>query len=357
MELLSTLLYSVLVLGFLILFHEAGHFLVAKRVGVGVVKFSIGFGPVVFGRKIGETEYAISAIPLGGFVKMIGEDPDETISEEDQALAFQNKTLGQRTAIVLAGPVFNLVFAAIAFTLVFGLYGARVPTEVARVGIVGSGTPAAAAGLQEGDLITRLDGSAIDSWEQLSDLVRASSGRTVQLTVDRGGSVLNLTVTPESRPDKNIFGETVGNAYFIGIERGFETKNVGWIGAVGYGLSQTWWWTRTLATSVVKMVQGRIARDQIGGPIMIVQQVGEQARQGFEALLHFMAVVSINLGVLNLLPIPILDGGHLFFFGIEAVLRRPLALRHREIAQQLGLAVLLLLMAFAFYNDIARSLG
>lgn len=352
---LFTLLSATVVLGFLIVFHETGHFLVAKRVGVGVLKFSVGFGPKIFGRKIGETEYVVSAIPLGGFVKMIGEDPDEVLSAEDEAVAFQAKSLWQRTAIVLAGPVANLLFAFIAFTLVFGFYGARLPTDAARVGGVNKGDPAEVAGLQPGDLITAVDGQPVATWDKLSEIIRGSGGRSLQLTVDRNGSDLQLSVTPQSKADRNVFGESVGDAYFIGIERGFDQRSVGWLEAVEYGGSQTFWWMKTLAMSVVKMIQGRIPADQIGGPILIVQAAGEHARQGLENLLHFMAVISVNLGVLNLLPIPILDGGHLFLFLIEGVMGRPLAVRHREIAQQVGLVVLITLMAFAFYNDIART--
>jgi regulator of sigma E protease len=161
---------------------------------------------------------------------------------------------------------------------------------------------------------------------------------------------------PESRPEKNIFGEDVGTAFLIGVERGYDQEQVGAIQAIGMAATQTAWWIQTLLTSVVKMVQGKISSQDIGGPILIAQAAGQQARMGLEYFLHFMAVISINLGILNLLPIPILDGGHLLFLGVEAVMRRPLALRHREIAQQVGLVILIGLMAFAFYNDIARQI-
>jgi regulator of sigma E protease len=167
---------------------------------------------------------------------------------------------------------------------------------------------------------------------------------------------LTVRVTPESRPEKNIFGEEVGTAYLIGIERGYDQEEVGVVRAVGMAATQTAWWMETLLVSVVKMVQGKISTQDIGGPILIAQAAGQQARLGLEYFLHFMAVISINLGILNLLPIPILDGGHLLFIGVEAVMRRPLEVRHREIAQQIGLVILIGLMAFAFYNDIARQI-
>jgi regulator of sigma E protease len=331
-----------------------GHFLVAKRVGVGVVKFSIGFGPRLVGRRVGRTDYVISAIPLGGFVKMVGEDPDEQVDPEDRKIAFQQQTLWKRMAIVAAGPGANILFAFLAFSLVFSVYGARVPTDAARVGGVLKKMPAAAAGLQTGDLITAVDGRPVTQWDKLSEAIRASGGKPITLQVQRDGHTLEIRLTPEAKPDRNLFGETLGKAYVIGIERDFDQQDVGPLGAIGMGAKQTAWWVETILLSIAKMFQGRIPAKDIGGPILIVQAAGQQARLGFEYLLHFMAVISVNLGVLNLLPIPVLDGGHFLFFVMEALLRRPLDTRHREIAQQVGLVLLISLMAFAFYNDIAR---
>ena len=351
---LSSILVAIVVLGFLILFHELGHFLVAKRVGVGVLKFSIGFGPKLIGRRLGRTDYVISAIPLGGFVKMVGEDPDEQVDAEDQKIAFQQQALWKRMAIVGAGPGANIVFAFLAFSLVFAIYGARVPTDTAKVGGVIENMPAAAAGLRAGDLVTAVNGTPVSQWEKLSETIRASGGNPITLQVQREGSTLEIQLTPEAKPDRNMFGETLGTAYVIGIERGFDQEQVGPLIAVWMGAKQTAWWVETLLLSVAKMFQGRIPAKDIGGPILIVQAAGQQARLGLEYLLHFMAVISINLGVLNLLPIPVLDGGHFVFFALEAILRRPLDTRHREIAQQVGLVLLISLMAFAFYNDIVR---
>ncbi|MBI3783003.1 MAG: site-2 protease family protein, partial [Deltaproteobacteria bacterium] len=232
---LTSIVAAIIVLGFLILFHELGHFIVAKRSGVGVLKFSIGFGPTILGRKIGNTEYAISAIPLGGFVKMVGEDPDEEVSEAERRISFQAQPLWKRMAIVLAGPSFNLLFAFFAFTLVFAFYGARVPSEVAKVGGVMEKMPAATAGLKSDDVITAVDGQAIEKWDQLSEAIRASDGKTVRLTVKRVSETLQIQVTPEEKPDKNIFGEIVGKAYVIGIERGLDQEDVAPLAAVGMG--------------------------------------------------------------------------------------------------------------------------
>jgi regulator of sigma E protease len=353
---ITSIVVAVIVLGFLVLFHEMGHFLVAKRLGVGVVKFSVGFGPRVVGRTVGDTEYVVSAIPLGGFVKMVGEDPDEELSEADRKISFQLQSLWKRVAIVLAGPTANLLCAFLAFSIAFMIYGARVPSDAAKVGATIEDMPAAAAGLKTGDVITAVDQTPVDKWDALSEAIRASGGKPIQLTVQRDGQSFKVAITPQAKEDKNIYGETLGTAYVIGIERGFDQESVNPIVAIGMGAKQTAWWVSTLLVSLGKMFQGKIPAKDIGGPILIVQAAGQQARLGLEYLLHFLAVISVNLGVLNLLPIPVLDGGHLFFFAIEGVLRRPLDIRHREIAQQVGLVLLISLMAFAFYNDIARVL-
>jgi regulator of sigma E protease len=344
---------AIVVLGFLIVVHEFGHFIVAKRSGVGVLKFSVGFGPKLFGRTVNGTEYVLSAIPLGGYVKMVGEDPDAA-ETADPRISFSHQNIWKRVAIVVAGPLFNLLFAFIAFSVVLAVYGQRVPSDVAKVGGVMAGMPAARAGLQIGDVVTAVNGQAVASWDELSNAIRSSGGRPVEVALRRDEQSLTVSLTPEAKPDKNIFGEVVGEAYVIGIERGFDQVSIGPLEAIGAGARQTAWWIETLVMSVVKILQGKIPAQDIGGPILIVQAAGQQAQIGLESLLLFMAVISINLGILNLLPIPILDGGHLLFFLVEGVMRRPLDMRHREIMQQVGLVILLGLMAFAFYNDILR---
>lgn len=353
---ITGVLAAIVVLGFLIVVHEFGHFIVAKRVGVGVLKFSVGFGPRLFSRTVNGTEYALSAIPLGGYVKMVGEDPDTT-EPVDPRISFSHQPVWKRVAIVTAGPLFNLLFAFIAFSLVLAVYGQRVPSDVAKVGGVMPNMPAARAGLQAADVIVAVDDKPISTWDELSEAIRASGGKTVTLKVQRGDQPLSIPVTPEAKEEKTIYGEVIGQAYVIGIERGFEQTSVGPIEAIGAGAKQTLWWIKTLIMSVVKIVQGKIPAQDIGGPILIVQAAGQQAQVGLESLLLFMAVISINLGILNLLPIPILDGGHLLFFVVEGVMRRPLDIRHREIMQQVGLVILIGLMAFAFYNDILRVIG
>ncbi len=354
---ITGILAAIAVLGILIVVHEFGHFIVAKKSGVGVLKFSVGFGPTLFGRTVNGTEYVVSAIPLGGFVKMVGEDPD---SDEpvDEAISFSHQRLWKRCAIVLAGPMFNLLFAFAAISCMVFVYGMPVPSESAKVGMVQEGKPASLAGFVSGDIVTAIDGEGIASWQELSEAIRASEGKSLAVEVLRAESNLTLTVTPEQQEAKNIFGEVSGPSYYaIGIGHASDRRPAGFIESIVQGFEQTVWWITTIIMSVYKMIRGQIPAGEIGGPILIVQAAGTQAQVGLEALIHFMAVISINLGILNLLPIPVLDGGHLLFFLIEAVMRRPLDLRQREVAQQVGLVLLIGLMAFAFYNDIGRILG
>jgi regulator of sigma E protease len=347
---------AILVLGILIVVHEFGHFLVAKRLGVGVLKFSVGFGPKLLGRKINETEYVLSAVPLGGYVKMVGEDSDEDLSGVDLRTSFSRQAVWKRVAIVAAGPFANMLFAFVVLSAVFYGYGLQVPSESSRVGAVSEDMPAAAAGIQSGDLVLSVEDRPVATWKELSDAIRASQGSEIVLRIQRGEETLNVPVRAIEKPEKNIFGEAKGAAYFIGIGPSIERAHVGPLEAIARGGEYTVSLVGTILTGLVKLVQGKINRADIGGPILIVQAAGQQARVGLENLLHFMAVISINLGVLNLLPIPVLDGGHVLFFLIEVVLRRPVDIRHREIAQQVGLVILVGLMAFAFYNDILRVL-
>ena len=352
---ISSVLAAVVVLGVLILIHECGHFFVAKRVGVKVLKFSLGFGPKLAGVKKGDTEYVVSAIPFGGFIKMVGEDPEEDVSDADKEVSFGNQSILSRAAIVVAGPGTNIVGAFILFCIVFISYGVRTPSDEAKVGGLSDGMPAATSGIEPGDVVRSVDGAPVTTWDDLSKLIRSSGGKQLELVVDRGEVERKFEITPKAIDDKTMFGEALGTkTYVIGIERGLDVQVVGPGSAVVMAAQQTWAWTATIAVGLYKMVTGSIPAQDIGGPLEIARQAGKQANLGLEYLLMFMAVISLNLGLLNLLPIPILDGGHLLFLSIEAVLRRPLDLRHREIAQQAGLFILLGIMAFAFYNDILR---
>jgi regulator of sigma E protease len=348
-----TLLAFAVALGVLVFVHELGHFLTAKRLGVKVLRFSIGFGPVLLRRRHGETEYALSAMPLGGYVKMLGEE-DEAEAQAEPERAFSTQAPRRRAAIVFAGPAMNFVFAFIVYALLFAAVGAEVPSDQPRVGGVALGAPASRAGLQVEDRIVAVNDRPIATWEQLSQAVLDSHGETLRLQVDRGGSQFPVEVTPELRENRSMFGEEQGSVYRIGIEASHDWQRVGPISAVGMAAQQTYTASAVVLKGLFLMARGRVPLRELGGPIAIARAAGQQARAGARYFLSMLAFLSINLGVLNLLPIPALDGGHLAFFAVEGLMRHPLRPRHREIAQQVGLLVLLTLMVFVFYNDIHR---
>jgi regulator of sigma E protease len=352
---MTSVVAAIIVLGLLIFLHELGHFAIAKWSGVMVTRFSLGFGPRIFSWRRGDTEYAISAVPLGGYVKMLGEDPEEEVPVSEAHRAFSRQPLLKRVAIVVAGPAMNLITAFVAFTLVFAIYGAGSPSNAPKIGGVMDAMAAAKAGLARGDTVLAIDGKELTTWEQLSDTVRASGGRPLHFQVRRASGVEEeVVVTPEEKPERTPFGEEIGKAYLIGIERFVEIEPVSLVSAIGLGAYQTYFWVKMTLLSVVKIFQGSVSARDLGGPILIVRAAGQQAQLGLEYLIRFLGLISVNLGVLNLLPIPVLDGGHLLFFAFEAVRGRPLAIRHREMAQQVGLFLLLALMVFVVYNDISR---
>ena len=352
---MENLLYSILAavvgLGVLIVFHEFGHFLFAKLSGVGVLTFSVGFGPKLWVKKKGETEYALSAFPLGGYVKMVGEDPEEEVKAVDLDRSFAHKSLLKRTAIVAAGPGFNLLLAVFLLMVVFLFYG--VPVLSNLVGAVEPDSPAAQAGIQKGDRIVAVDGQAVTAWDDLSSAIKQSGGQPLALRVQRSGEEMAMTVQPRKREVKNIFGELkedwmIGIGSQVSIEKGDPGL------AVSKAFIQTYEYSKLTLIGLYKMITREVSPRNLGGPILIAQMAGQQAQEGIGSFLAFLAVLSINLGVLNLLPVPVLDGGHLFFFAVEAIIGRPVSLKYREKAQQVGIFLLLLLMIFAFANDIFR---
>jgi len=427
----------------LIFVHELGHFLVARKVGVVVEKFSLGFGPKIFGMKSGDTEYLLSAIPLGGYVKMKGEDLEEASTHEEGSFAAAKVT--HRLAIAFAGPFFNILFA---IAIYWGVYMAGVQTLGLVTGTIKSESPAQAAGIQIGDKIVQIGEEKVQFWDQLQNIVHDSPGKPLEFTVERNSSLLTFNITPVSEEITNLFGdkERVGligitplvrhityvkegsPAHRAGLVVGDQLQAVGdtpiygWgdlktaavdhpgkelefhvlrdgaevivkltpeskvveddkgnkveIGVLGIGMSgemveesygffsaagralqETGRLIYLIGVSIKKMVVGSIPADTIGGPILIFQIYGEQAEQGFNELVRLTALLSINLGLLNLLPIPILDGGHIFFFLIEMIKGKPLSEKSRERAQQVGLFMLISLMIFAFYNDIMRIIN
>ena len=439
--------WFLVVLGVLVAFHELGHFLAARWVGVKVLKFSLGFGPKLFGRQMGETEYLLSAIPLGGYVKLFGEDEAEATTQEDRARSFAHQGLWGKVLIVAAGPGFNFILAYFIFA---GWLATGTPLFVPTfqdltpdIEAMVPGSPADTAGIQVGDRVSRVNGQAISTRTELFDAVAKSNGQALTLEIKRDGQVKTLTVTPTTAPGPQTSAQEPG--YYLGVEEtpplvtsvmqsspaakaglqagdhvvsiegqtihtwsqmtgivkespdrqlqvevlreghrisltvtpsvekamvNGQSVEVGKIGISGPGrsvmrsstpllslydgLGATWGWTELTAIGLYKMVVGDISSKNIGGPLTIANISGEAAAQGASSVIFLIAILSINLGVLNLLPIPILDGGHLLFFLIEGILRKPLGERQREIAQQAGLVLLVGVMIFAFWNDLER---
>ncbi len=343
----------VIVLGVLIFFHELGHFLVARLLGVGVETFSLGFGPKMIGKKIGITDYRISAIPLGGYVKMVGEQPDADLDPADIPLSFTHKNVFKRILIVAAGPFFNILLALIIFYGIFQISGMLILKP--SIGEINEGTPAYRTGLKKGDLVVSIDGVKILSWEDMAKMITTSKGKTLSISVIRSNSMRVVDVTPEPKIFKNIFNEDI-ERYVIGVTASgdFFTKDLNVFQALSQSFIQTYQITALTIKGVVKLFQGTVSPKTLGGPIMIAQMAGQEARAGVVNFIFFIALISINLAILNFLPIPVLDGGHLLFFFVEAVTGHPVSIKIREIAQQAGIFVLILLMIYVFYNDIAR---
>jgi regulator of sigma E protease len=351
--------YFILVIGILVFIHELGHFLLAKKLGVGVITFSLGFGPKLIGRKIGETQYQISAIPLGGYVKLIGEDRGEEVKEEDRARSFSFQPIWKRILIICAGPLFNIFLTLVIYWFSFGIFG--IPQEPLplppKIGGLSSGLPAEKAGFRQGDLIISIDHTSVTTWDEVANTIRKSEGKELSIKVKRNGDTIEFKITPEISKEKKPQGEKT--SYVIGIiapleEMTYRYRRVGPLEAVYEGSLQTWHLTKLMMVILWKMISGDISPKTIGGPIQIAQEAGKQGKKGIPYLLGLIAILGINLGLINLFPIPILDGGHLLFLGIEAILGRPVSIKKMEIAQQVGLILIILLMIYAFHNDLRR---
>lgn len=434
---MTTLLSFFIVLGILIFVHELGHFLIAKRNGVGVLKFSLGFGPKIIGFKKGETEYLISALPLGGYVKMIGEDISEEVKDEEKNKSFANKTVSSRASIVFAGPIMNLVLALIIFPVIY-MIGIHVPDYIDKQPVVGyvfkdsaasksdlktgdvilsvdgkdiktwegfesliisnpdiklilgikrdnniiqkeltpisskhngggmsgimppmspaigslaNGFPAEKAGLQIGDTILSINSNNITHWAEIQQIIQGNGGNEKEIVVKRQEQTLTLKIKPQWNEDAKL--------YIIGIspKQDLITKKYGPVNAVIIGTKKMGEMTVFTFVIIKKLVVGELSVKTLGGPLMIATIAGQAAESGLTAFLSLMAALSLQLGILNLLPIPVLDGGHLLFFGIEKLRGKPLNAKAMEIAQHVGMALLILLMVFVTYNDILRFIG
>ncbi len=347
-----TLISFIILLSILIFVHEFGHFLAARIAGVGVLKFSLGFGPKIIGKKIGETEYVLSWIPLGGFVKLLGESGNEELSPEDEKRSFFKQTRWKRMLIILAGPVFNFLLALVIFIIV-SMYG--LPNLTADVGEVQKESAAFKAGMMKGDKIIAIDSQKVVFWEEIKPLIAESKGKEMEVAVERGAEKKHLLIKPRLSKSKNIFGEEV-STYLIGVSPAgnmiIERKNP-W-NAIIASVVKTWEISKLTVISVVKMLEGVISPRTLGGPIFIAQIAGAQVKEGIIPFILFMAILSINLGVINLFPIPVLDGGHILFYLIEIFTKREINIKVKEISQQIGFVMLLMLMLFVIFIDIER---
>jgi regulator of sigma E protease len=383
----------ILVIGVLVFIHELGHFLVAKWCGVGVVKFSVGFGPAIFRFRRGETVYQLSIIPLGGFVRMVGDMPDMLTGEQvtdssvrssteqdesseqgkqdlsqalgvevtpelqkcldDKSKWFIEKNYWQKSAIVFAGPFFNFVLSFVLIFLSAWAYGQYEPVEQAVIGEVIKGSPAEASGLRGDDQVLSVNGSSVSSWIELAETIHASDGSQLSLEIKRGEATIPIEVIPVEK-DIRYGDGTSKKAKVIGISGKLNIVEI----SLGEAVKTATQWTINTTMLTYKglwgMISGEVSPKDLAGPIFILQAAGEQAEKGFDRLINLTAILSISLAVLNLLPIPVLDGGHLLFFLIEALLG-PISIRKKEIAQSVGMLFLLCLMGFAIRNDLVRD--
>ena len=354
------------VLCLVVFFHELGHFLVGRWCGVRILVFSIGFGPELIGfdDRYG-TRWKVAAIPLGGYVKFFGDDtvastPDlprlAGMDESEKKQSFMGQSVAKRAAIVAAGPMANFLLAIVIFAGIFMVYGKQ--SMSARVDTVQADSAAAAAGFQSGDLVLAINGKAVGDFADMQRVVSESAGETLKITIDRKGTQVVLSATPALKEIKDSFGN-VHRIGILGITRSMAAEDLKFQPvappqAVVLGVQETWFVIDRTLSYIGGVVMGREAADQLGGPIRIAQMSGQVATIGFVALIHLAAVLSVSIGLINLFPIPLLDGGHLLFYLIEAARGRPLSERAQEVGFRIGLAIVLMLMIFATFNDIVH---
>jgi regulator of sigma E protease len=347
-----------------VFFHELGHFLVARWCGVRILVFSIGFGTELFGFNDRHgTRWKISAIPLGGYVKFFGDEnaasvPDMAaiadMTEEQRRESFVSQSVGRRAAIVFAGPLANFVLAIAIFASLFAIFGK--PSTSPRVDAVQPGSAAEAAGFHPGDLVLSINGRPIDSFSDMQQIVSTSAGEMLTFEVERDRKQVELKAVPALKEVKDRFGN-VHHQGILGITRSPSPDDahfqpVGVLKAVELGFQRTWFVAERTLSYIGGVISGREAADQLGGPIRIAQVSGQVATEGVPSLISLAAVLSVSIGLLNLFPVPLLDGGHLLFYAIEAVRGKPLSERAQEVGFRIGLAIVLMLMIFATYNDI-----
>ncbi|MFP4016134.1 MAG: RIP metalloprotease RseP [Halanaerobiales bacterium] len=350
-----TAISFIVVLGILVFIHEFGHYLTAKLVGIRVEEFALGFGPKLISTKKGETVYSIRGIPLGGFCKMTGETlPDENMSEEEKAIYYETKEEGrtfdqkspwQRFLVIFNGPLMNFVLAMLISSLILFIYG--LPIEGVNSNVMGDivpGTPAAEAGLRVGDKVLEINGQEVEDWDDLVTAIKESDGSKLNFVVMRNGQKITLEITPiedmDSQPYIGIVGETIN-------------RDVGLFEALKLGFISTFNYIKNFVTAIISMISGDIPGD-VAGPVMIASMVGQAAHIGIKSLLNLTFILSVNLGLLNLLPVPALDGGHIFFIIIEIIRGKPLNPEKQNLINLIGLSLLMILMLFVIFVDLRR---
>ena len=351
----------IFILSVIVFIHEMGHYLVARYNGVRIDVFSIGFGREIFGwNDTTGTRWKVCLLPLGGYVKMFGDadaasTPSEDLPEmkpEDKAISFHHKRLGQRSAIVLAGPLANFILAIFILAIMFVTVGQRITP--ALISIVQPDGAAAAAGMIPGDRITAIDDTEIDRFEMVQRIVRASVGESLLFTIERDGEVIELVMIPRRVEVTDGFGNRQKFGQ-IGVSRkGVEFVRHGPLKAVWAAVEETASLTMATLDALGQIISGNRSAEELGGPIRIAQVSGQVAEDGLVTVFWFMAVLSINLGLINLFPVPMLDGGHLLFYVYEAIRGKPLGERAQEYSFRVGLAMVLSLMIFATWNDLVQ---
>lgn len=362
---LGTLVPFLFVLTVVVFVHEMGHYLIGRWCGIGVKAFSIGFGPELFGFNDSHgTRWKLCAIPLGGYVKFVGDmnatssqpsaEELEALSDSEREVAFHTQPIWKRAATVVAGPLFNFLLTIVVFAVLFSVYGRPVLDPM--VAEVTAGSPAEKAGILPGDRFVKVDGSTVETFADVQRLVQGRAGDAIAFTMLRDGKEITLTATPLPMEQQDALGNKIKVAV-IGVVNSTElgqarvvTYNP--VGAVGAAIEETGHVIQRTGQFLQRFVAGREDRCQLGGPIKIAKMSGQAAKLGFEWLVQLVAFLSVGIGILNLLPIPPLDGGHLLFYGVEAVIRRPVSERTMEMAYRTGLLLVLGFMGFVFWNDL-----
>lgn len=353
----------MVILTSIVFVHELGHYLLARWNGVKIEVFSIGFGPEIFGfyDRVG-TRWKFSAIPLGGYVRMFSDvdaasRPDveklKQLTEQEKEYSHHYKTVWQRIQISVAGPAANYIFGILLLAVLYTTVGQRIPDEDATIGFVASNTAASKAGIQSGDKIASVGDKEIEKFKELRDLIREHPNVPLNMVVERDGSRFTVSVTPEAIEGVDDHGKTLQVGQ-LGIAQGFRKVERGPIESMGYAIADAFYLTTQTLTAIGEMILGYRSADGLTGPIGIAKHTGEIATTDVATFFWFMAFLSINLGFINLLPIPVLDGGHLLFYIIEAIRGRPLSEKSQEMGFRVGLIIILGLFIFTTINDLLK---